>query len=223
MPAPATVSLPDGFALVDEPEEAVSDSASDLLQSQGIYYLTGEISTGSLRSVQEDILFKHISDWTGDIQLVLNSQGGDVYATWALIDLLEWCRFDIRTIGLGQCSSAAASLLACGTHGKRSVTRNTTIMVHGVYVGGMEGNHPQLVANMRGLEHEHRRDITFWIEHSKYDTAEEVQQYFLTGVDQYFTADEALEHGIIDAVIPPRQTSKPRGKNVRGRRRRDVR
>lgn len=200
-------------------DEALPTGATDQLYHQGIYYLTGEISAASLRAIQEDILLKHVSDWSGEIQLVLNSQGGDAYATWALIDLLEWCRFDIRTIGLGQCCSAAACLLACGTPGKRNATRNTTIMVHGVYVSGIAGNYPQLVANMRGLEHETRRDTQFWIEHSRHSTPEEIQQYFLSGTDQYFTSDEALEHGIIDAIIPTRQSSKPRVKNGRGRKR----
>jgi ATP-dependent Clp protease protease subunit len=114
---------------------------------------------------------------------------------------------DIRTTGLGIVGSAAASLLSCGTKGKRCIAPNTSIMVHGAF-DSIEGNHEQLVSRMRWMQHEQERDIRFWLEHSKYKTREAVLQNLLTAVDIWMTAEEAVNHGIIDYISQPAKISK---------------
>lgn len=171
------------------------------LMKRGIYYITGEIDKNTLLNIHQDIVLKHLdSKWKEDIQIFINSVGGDCAETWALIDLLSFVKMDIRTIGIGECLSAGACILATGTPGKRVASENLTVMVHGVSIEHMEGNKPQLLAQVKSITQEHDRDIRFWIKNSKYKTSKEIEKHFLCGTDQYFTAEEALSHGIVDII-----------------------
>jgi ATP-dependent Clp protease protease subunit len=172
------------------------------LARKGIYYITGEIEDGSLLEIHQDILLKHLDpSWRDDIQLIVNSVGGSCAEGWALIDLLDWVRMDIKTVGLGQCCSLGAVLIAAGTIGKRSVTKNTTIMIHGAWSTGLSGNKQQLAAQMKDMELEHNKTIRFWMSHSKHKTQAAIEKSFLDGLDKYFTPPDALEHEIIDEII----------------------
>jgi len=178
-----------------------SDS-DDPLFKKGIYYIVGEVEPGLITNIQKDILLKHINpNWEDDIQLFINTAGGEASSTWALIDLLDWVKMDVRTVGMGLCWSAGACLLACGTKGKRFMARNSSMMVHGANFSNLGGNRSQLMATMKDIHHEHDRDIRFWLEHSKYKTKKDIESKFLDGSDHFMTAEEALAHGIIDEVI----------------------
>lgn len=180
--------------------DAGSNSPFEELVDKGIYYISGEIEEGTLKSIQEDMLLKHLDPkWTDDITIMVNSVGGDVAETWALIDLMEWVRFDVRTTGLGMCASAGACILAAGTKGKRTVAKNCSVMIHGIssYLGG---NKQQIAHQQKYLVDEHNRDVKFWIEHSNFSNKEQIEEYFLKGFDVYLTPEEALKHGIIDEV-----------------------
>ncbi len=117
----------------------------------------------------------------------------------ALIDLLSNVRLDIKTIGLGQCMSAGAMLLAMGTKGKRSVGKNTTIMIH-QYSYGVVGKHHELIAHRNVQDNLHEQEVDFWIKHSKYKTEKEITKHLLRKEDTFLTAKEALKHGIIDEI-----------------------
>ena len=90
------------------------------LRKKGIYYITGEIEDESLVEIHQDIVLKHLDPkWKDDIQVIVNTVGGYCPETWGLVDLLDYVRMDVRTVGLGECCSAGAVLLASGTPGKR--------------------------------------------------------------------------------------------------------
>lgn len=190
--------------------DTLSDDTDDppglALKNKGIYYITGGIFEDSLLEIHQDILLKHLDPtWNDDIQIIVNSVGGYSSEGWAFIDLLDWIKMDIRTVGLGDCSSLGAMILASGTPGKRQGSKNLSVMIHGAWIGDLSGNINQLVAQMKSVQDEHNRMIRFWIERSKYKNEEQIKKEFLTGVDQYFTAQEALSHGIIDNIIEPRK------------------
>jgi ATP-dependent Clp protease protease subunit len=187
---------------------------SEELKRKGIYYLVGEIESGSLIQTHQDIILKHLDpNWHGEIQLIVNSCGGESSEMWALIDLLDWVRMDVRTIGMGLCASAGAMLLAAGTPGKRIAAKNLTVMIHQGWTV-VEGKHDELIAQTKYVTDEQKRDIRFWIEKSRYKSPETVQKYLLHSTDNYFTAKEALRHGIIDEVIglPKEDIVKPKAK-----------
>ena len=189
--------------------EFTNDSSSEKLRQKGIYYITGDIEPGSLLEIHQDILLKHLDPkWSDDIQLIINSCGGETGEGWALVDLLDWVKMDISTTGLGMCASMGAVLLSCGTPGKRTVGKNTSIMVHGAYIGGVDGNYQQLIAATIDMKHEFDRAVNFWQEHSCYKTEEEIKKFFLNGFDHYWTPEEALAHGIIDTIVGQSKTKK---------------
>lgn len=174
--------------------------ASDRLSKKGIYYITGEIDEDSLLDIHKDILDKHLDPtWKSDIQLIVNSVGGSCFEAWSLVDLLDWVKMDVRTTGMGACMSMGAILLACGTPGKRVVSKNCTIMVH-QHASGTWDKHGELVALTKSSHDEYERHIRFWTEHSKYTTSAQVVHSLMTTYDHYMTATEAYHHGIVDHI-----------------------
>jgi len=185
-----------------------SSSLKDKLYEKGIYYLTGEIRESSLLDIHQNILLKHLDPtWKEDIQIVVNSVGGETSEGWALIDLLDWVRMDVRTTGMGMCASLGAMILAAGTNGKRVASRNLSLMIHGASIDGICGNYPQLVSSMKDMELEYKRMSRFWTEHSKY-SEEDVRKLFLDGFDHWLTPEDALSHGLLDAVVPLKSAMK---------------
>ena len=99
---------PKELAKTQEDEfEFVYTDAEDALRNAGIYYITGEIDTDSLLAIHQDILAKHIDpSWRNrEIQLVINSIGGEVSEGWMFLDLLDFVRMDVRTVGMGEICS----------------------------------------------------------------------------------------------------------------------
>ena len=177
------------------------DSNRDNLAKLGVYYITGEIEQNSLLYIHQDVLLKHLSDkWNKAIQIIINSPGGLVSETWALIDLFDYVKMDVQTIGMGYIGSAGALLLASGTKGKRIISKNSHLMVHQFEAGAI-GNYSQLVAEQKGLELEQQRHISFWTEHSKFTTEKEVIDNLLKGQDINLSPREALSFGIVDQIL----------------------
>ena len=158
-------------------------------------YLTYEIDTDQLYAVTTrfDNFIHHNKD--KDINLVISSYGGDVYAMLGTIDYFNSLPVKVNTHCLGACMSAAAVILACGT-GKRTMSRNSTVMIHegsafevGKTSDVLKGaDHlKKLQSNInRILGEVTKKDQEFWEEVSKQDT--------------YLTADECLEYGIVDEI-----------------------
>ena len=177
------------------------EDPSEELCKKGIYYISGGIDSGSLLGIQQDIMLKQMNPkWKDEIQIIVNSYGGDVAECWALIDLLDWVKMDVRTIAMGYCASAGACIACCGTYGKRVISPNTTIMIHGAKTGAY-GDVRQIMSVSKDLQDEHQKDIKFWLKHSKYKRKDKVEEVFLKGPDQFFTAEEALKHGIVDVIM----------------------
>tara|TARA_B100001996_G_scaffold80417_1_gene59300 strand:+ start:665 stop:1258 length:594 start_codon:yes stop_codon:yes gene_type:complete len=158
-------------------------------------YLTYEIEQDSLYAVMTrfDNFVQHNEGQ--DINLVLSSYGGDVYSMLGTIDYFKTLPVKVNTHCFGACMSAAAVILACGT-GKRTMTRNSTVMVHegSAFEAGKTSDvlkgadHlKKLLENInRILGEVTNKSQSFWEEVSKQDT--------------YLTAEECLEYGIIDEI-----------------------
>ena len=158
-------------------------------------YLTYEIDTDQLYAVitRFDNFIQYNKD--KDINLVISSYGGDVYAMLGTIDYFNTLPVKVNTHCLGACMSAAAVILACGT-GKRTMTKNSTVMVHegsafeaGKTTDVLKGaDHlKKLQSNInRILGEVTNKDQEFWEEVSKQDT--------------YLTSEQCLEYGIVDEI-----------------------
>ena len=158
-------------------------------------YLTYEIDTDQLYAVMTrfDNFITYNKD--KDINLVLSSYGGDVYAMLGTIDYLKTLPVKVNTHCVGACMSAAAVILACGT-GKRTMSENSTVMVHegSAFEAGKTSDVLKGADHLKKLQSNINRilgevtnkDQEFWEEVSKQDT--------------YLTSEECLEYGIVDEI-----------------------
>ena len=158
-------------------------------------YLTYEIDQDQLYAVvtRFDNFIHHNKDT--DINLIISSYGGDVYAMLGTIDFFNSLPVKVNTHCLGACMSAAAVILACGT-GKRTMSKNSTVMIHegsafevGKTSDVLKGaDHlKKLQTNInRILGEVTNKDQEFWEEVSRQDT--------------YLTSEECLEYGIVDEI-----------------------
>lgn len=114
--------------------ERVYDLFSRLLRDR-IIFIRGVINQDLADSVVAQLLFLESADKDTDINVYINSPGGEVSAMYAIYDTFNMVKCDIATLGLGQCSSAGSFLLASGTKGKRTVLPNVEVMLHELSTG----------------------------------------------------------------------------------------
>ena len=175
------------------------DIFSRLLKDR-IIFLGEEVNDVSANLVVAQMLHLEAEDPGKDIQLYINSPGGSVTAGWAIYDTMQYIKCDVSTICMGMAASMGAFLLAGGTKGKRMALPNAEIMIHQPS-GGARGQATEIkiVADMilktrRRLNEELAIITGQPIEVIEVDTER----------DNYMSAQEALEYGLIDSVITKR-------------------
>jgi ATP-dependent Clp protease protease subunit len=138
-----------------------------------------------------------------DINLYINSPGGDITALFAIYDTMQFIRNDIATICLGQAASAAAVLLAAGTKGKRLALPHARILLHQPY--GQVGYSQVTDLELAAKEILRMRELLEEI--LSHHTGQPIERIHAdTDRDFVMEASAALEYGIIDTVITSRQT-----------------
>ncbi len=137
-----------------------------------------------------------------DINIYINSPGGDITALFAIYDTMQFIKNDIATICLGQAASAAAVLLAAGTKGKRLALPHARILLHQPY--GQVGYGQVTDLELAAKEILRMRDL---LEEILSEHTGQPQSRIHTDTDRDFVmgAEEALNYGIIDTVISSRQ------------------
>lgn len=175
------------------------DIFSRLLKDR-IIFLGEEVNDVTANLIVAQMLHLEAEDPGKDIQLYINSPGGSVTAGWAIYDTMQYIKCDVSTICMGMAASMGAFLLAGGTKGKRMALPNAEIMIHQPS-GGARGQATEIkiVADMilktrRRLNEELAKNTGQPIEVIEVDTER----------DNYMSAQEALEYGLIDSVITKR-------------------
>ena len=137
-----------------------------------------------------------------DINLYINSPGGDINALFAIYDTMQYIKPEIATICFGQAASAAAVLLAAGTPGKRLALPHSRVLIHQPYAGA-QGQ----VSDLQLASQEIQR-LKEQLEHILAQHTGQTVEKISTDTDRDFvmTAAEAMEYGIIDEVIDIRNT-----------------
>ena len=136
-----------------------------------------------------------------DIELFISSGGGAVSEMFAIYDLMQLVKKnrDIATFGYGKVASAGVPLLATGTPGKRHIGPNTRVMLHHCS-STVSGPQPSLRTNFEELEKVEEMMVQLLADNSKLST-EEIYEIFSSNTDKYFSAEEALEMGLVDKII----------------------
>jgi ATP-dependent Clp protease protease subunit len=175
------------------------DIYSRLLKDR-IIFLGEEVNDVTANLIVAQMLHLEAEDPGKDIQLYINSPGGSVTAGWAIYDTMHYIKCDVSTICMGLAASMGAFLLAGGTKGKRMALPNAEIMIHQPS-GGAKGQATEIkiVADMilktrKRLNEELAKNTGQPIEVIEVDTER----------DNYMSAQEALEYGLIDSVITHR-------------------
>lgn len=179
------------------------DIYSRLLKDR-IVFIDGEINDLTADLVIAQLLFLESQDPSRDISLYINSPGGMVTAGLALYDTIQYIKPEVQTICIGQASSMAALLLACGTKGKRSALPSSRILIHQPW-GGVSGQASDISLQAREIIRLKKLTIDYFAQHSG-QALEKVAQDMER--DFYMSAQEALEYGIIDTIMEPRKHGK---------------
>lgn len=173
------------------------------LLSDRIIFLGEEVSDTSAGLIIAQMLFLEAQDPEKDIQFYINSPGGSVSAGFAVYDTMQYIKCDVSTICLGLAASFGAFLLAGGTKGKRMALTNAEIMIHqpAVHGNGIQGQATDIKILSDHIQKSKARLNRILAENTG-RTLEEIEA--ATERDHYLSAEEALEFGLIDAVISGR-------------------
>ena len=147
------------------------------------------------------LLFLQMSDPKKDIHLYINSPGGSVTAGLAIYDTMQFLTCDVNTYCIGQAASMGAVLLCAGTKGKRFALPNANIMIHQV-LGGAEGQASDVEIRVNYMLRLKARLNEIISGHTGKDpkiVEEDCDR------DNYMTADEAKEYGLVDDVVKSRK------------------
>lgn len=173
------------------------------LLSDRIVFLGEEINDVSASLMIAQMLFLESQDPEKDIHLYINSPGGSTSAGLAIYDTMQYIKCDVSTICIGMAASFGAFLLAGGTKGKRIALPNAEIMIHqpAIHGNGVQGQATdiKIISDRIQKSKEHLNAI-FSENTSK--SMEEIE--LATERDNYMTAEEAMEFGIIDKIIDKR-------------------
>lgn len=175
------------------------DIYSRLLNDR-IVFLADEVNDTTASLVVAQLLYLESQDPDKDISLYIDSPGGSITAGMAIFDTMNYIKCDVSTICIGMAASMGAFLLAAGAPGKRLALPNSEIMIHQP-LGGMQGQatdikiHADRIIRMRQTLNEIlSRETGKSIEEIARDTER----------DNFMTAKEAAEYGLIDKVIEKR-------------------
>ena len=180
------------------------DIYSRLLRDR-VVFLVGPVTDQSANLVVAQLLFLESENPDKDISLYIDSPGGSVYAGLSIYDTMQFIKPDVSTICLGMAASMGAFLLASGTKGKRFALPNSEILIHQPLIGGQGGGLSGQTTDIK-IHAEHMVYIRDKMNHmlSEY-TGQPLEKIQLdTERDNYMTALEAKEYGLIDEVIAHR-------------------
>lgn len=181
------------------------DIYSRLLKDR-IIFLGEEVNDVSASIIVAQLLFLEAEDPSKDIQLYINSPGGSVTAGMAIYDTMKYIKCDVSTICLGMAASMGAFLLAGGTKGKRIALPNSEIMIHQP-LGGLPGHNQATdmkIATDNILRTKERLNRILSANTGK--SMEEIERD--TDRNNWMTADQALEYGLIDHIFSSRDEVK---------------
>jgi ATP-dependent Clp protease protease subunit len=175
------------------------DIYSRLLNDR-IIMLCEEVNDTSASLVVAQLLSLEGQDPDKDIQLYINSPGGSVTAGLAIYDTMQYIKCDVSTICIGMAASMGAFLLSSGAKGKRMVLPNAEVMIHQPS-GGSQGQATDIMIQAAHIQRTKDRLNKILAE----NTGKPIEQIAAdTERDNWMTAAEAVEYGLVDKVIEKR-------------------
>lgn len=175
------------------------DIYSRLLEDR-IIFLADQVTDATASLVVAQLLYLEAKDPDKDIQLYIDSPGGSITAGMAIYDTMQYIKCDVSTICIGMAASMGAFLLAAGEKGKRFALPNSEVMIHQPLIagGGLSGQTTDIKIYTDHLVNTKKKMNEILAERTG-QTYEKLCEY--TERDNFMTAQEAKEYGLIDEVI----------------------
>lgn len=175
------------------------DIYSRLLNDR-IIMLSGQVDDNMASSIVAQLLFLESSDSDKDIQIYINSPGGSVSSGLAIYDTMQYVKPDVSTICIGMAASMGAFLLSSGAKGKRIALPNSEIMIHQPS-GGSQGQASDIQIQAEHILRTKKR-LNEILAANTGKPIEQVERD--SDRDNFMTAQEALDYGLIDQIIKDR-------------------
>ena len=176
--------------------ERAYDIYSRLLKDR-IIFLSGEVEDNMANTIVAQMLFLEAEDPDKDIYLYINSPGGVVTAGMAIYDTMQYIKPDVSTICIGQAASMGSLLLTAGAKGKRFALPNARIMIHQL-LGGARGQSTDVQIQAKELLRI-RQMLNEILSQRTGKSMEQIEAD--TERDNFMSAAEAVEYGLVDKVI----------------------
>ena len=170
------------------------------LLSERIIFLGEEVSDACAGLMIAQMLFLEAENPEKDIQLYINSPGGSVTAGFAIYDTMQYVKCDVSTICIGLAASFGAFLLAGGAKGKRIALPNAEVMIHqpAIHGNGLQGQAADIKIASDHIQRSRQRLDAILAE----NTGKSVEEIaYATERDNYMSAKEAMDFGLIDKVL----------------------
>ena len=175
------------------------DIFSRLLKDR-IIFLSEDVNHATASLVVAQLLFLESEDPDKEIYLYINSPGGSITDGMAIVDTINYIKCPVSTVCIGMAASMGAVLLACGTKGKRLATPNAEIMIHQPLIGGggLSGQTTEIKIHADHMVRT-RDKLNKLLSEKTGQSLETIERD--TERDNYMTAQQALEYGLIDGIL----------------------
>ncbi len=179
------------------------DIYSRLLKDR-IIFLSEDVNPMSASTIVAQLLFLESEDPDKEIFLYINSPGGSISDGLAIVDTINYIKCPVSTICIGMAASMGAVLLASGTKGKRFATRNSEILIHQPLIGGggLSGQATEIKIHSDHIL-KLREKLNKILSEKTGQPLDKIEQD--TDRDNYMSAEEALEYGLIDKILDTRE------------------
>jgi ATP-dependent Clp protease protease subunit len=179
--------------------ERAFDIYSRLLKER-VIFLVGPINDQVANLVVAQLLFLESENPDKDIHLYINSPGGSISAGMAIYDTMQFIKPQVSTLCIGMAASMGAFLLQAGEHGKRFALPNSTVMIHQP-LGGFQGQASDIEIHAKYILSLRERLYALMAQHTGRSVEEIARD---SERDNFLTASEAVEYGLIDQVLDKR-------------------
>lgn len=180
-----------------------TDPYAKLFDSR-VIFLGTQVDDTSANDIMSQLLVLETIDADSDITMYINSPGGSITAMAAIYDTMQYIGPDVSTVCLGQAASAASVILAGGAPGKRFALPHSRVMIHQPSSGGARGQASDITVAAQEIKR-----MRVWIEeiYSQHSgqSVEKISKDLAR--DKFLTSQDALEYGLIDAILPTRKKS----------------
>ena len=179
------------------------DIYSRLLEDR-IIFLNGEINDAVANTVIAEMIYLEGKNPDKDIFIYINSPGGSVSAGMAIYDTMNYIKCDVSTICVGLAASMGAFLLSSGTKGKRFALPNSEIMIHQP-LGGAQGQASDIAIQAKHIQ-KIKEKLNKILSENTGKPIKTIEKD--TDRDNYMSAEEAKEYGLVDKIFVSRKNSK---------------